>query len=495
MGCSSNTNVNVNTNNNSDEIDISKIVKVNKKQLYKLCKSICSIVTPNIIVTGFLIILYRGDKPLLCLICNGYEIQEEIEKSKEKIEVYYDNEQKKIKIYLDKNKRFIKGYKDIDMTIVEILSEDNIGADYFLVPNLDYINAIINLRNKNIYIPQFPKEGLYSFYYGEIKEINDYQFKHDQCLNIQAYGKIKSGTTGFPVFLDDSTEVIGIYKQGNQKDEKFGFFIYLIIQLIQECICYKKKKYGKCTYEGYLFNNKRDGKGKFTYENGDYFIGNWHKGLRNGKGKLYNKNGSLIFEGNFVNDQMEGNGKYIYPTGEYYIGEWLDNREHGKGAIYYRNGSIKYEGDFVFGKFEGFGKFIYKDGDYFIGNWSNGEKHENGTEYYKNGNIKFEGNFVNGKIQGKGKYFYENGDYFIGYYNDGIKIEGTEYYRNGKIKYEGNYVDDKYEGKGKLVSENGDYYIGKFLKGCKHGKGKEYYSDGSIKFNAVYKNNVLIKQY
>ena len=42
--------------------------------------------------------------------------------------------------------------------------------------------------------------------------------------------------------------------------------------------------------------------GKYIYEEGDYYSGEFKNGLCNGKGKEYNKNGQLINEGEWEND-------------------------------------------------------------------------------------------------------------------------------------------------------------------------------------------------
>ena len=68
--------------------------------------------------------------------------------------------------------------------------------------------------------------------------------------------------------------------------------------------------------------------------------------VKAGKGIAYYKNGNIKFEGDFINDKYEGNGKYIFENGNYYIGEFKNDLKHGKGIIYYKNGNIKYEGDF-----------------------------------------------------------------------------------------------------------------------------------------------------
>ena len=70
---------------------------------------------------------------------NEHIVEKDIIEKKETIEVYYDNQKKRIKITLNEDERFIQSYKeidpdiDIDCTIIEILKEDNINEDYFLL--------------------------------------------------------------------------------------------------------------------------------------------------------------------------------------------------------------------------------------------------------------------------------------------------------------------------------------------------------------------------
>ena len=69
-----------------------------------------------------------------------------------------------------------------------------------------------------------------------------------------------------------------------------------------------------------------------------------------------------MFEGEYINDKKEGNGKYIWEDGEYYVGQFKNNLPNGKGISYYSNNKIKYEGDYINGKFDGNGKYIWEDG-------------------------------------------------------------------------------------------------------------------------------------
>ena len=45
-------------------------------------------------------------------------------------------------------------------------------------------------------------------------------------------------------------------------------------------------------------------------------------------------NNTILYEGDFSNDEKEGYGKYIWETGEYYIGQFLKGEKHGKGTEY-----------------------------------------------------------------------------------------------------------------------------------------------------------------
>ena len=123
--------------------------------LLEVCPSICKINFSNTTGTGFLIKLYKNDEPLFSLMTNEHIITKDMIDKKEEIEIFYNNQKKRIKITLNEDERFIKSFKDIniDCTIVEILKEDNINEDYFLLPDIDYKDYNYNeLKNKHIYI-------------------------------------------------------------------------------------------------------------------------------------------------------------------------------------------------------------------------------------------------------------------------------------------------------------------------------------------------------
>ena len=196
--------------------------------IYEVCRSICKIITPKKVGTGFFIKLYKNDKPLFTLMTNEHIISKDMIEKKETIEVYYDNQKKRIKITLNEDERFIQSYKgiEIDCTIVEILKEDNINEDYFLHPNIDYKDVNYNeLKNNKVYIVQFPLGKDMCHSEGEIINIDKYEFTHKAST--------LPGSSGSPIFLDKTTKVIGIHKSSNNyKKENYGDFIFPIINIL-----------------------------------------------------------------------------------------------------------------------------------------------------------------------------------------------------------------------------------------------------------------------
>ena len=100
--------------------------------------------------TGFLLRYPINGKYFNCLLSNEHIIKEEFIKNKLTMNISYNYDNKSILIKLDENERYIRSFKDIclDITLVEILNNDNISEDYFLFPQLDY--NIKDLKNKQI---------------------------------------------------------------------------------------------------------------------------------------------------------------------------------------------------------------------------------------------------------------------------------------------------------------------------------------------------------
>ena len=115
-------------------------------------KSVCRIMANEGDGTGFLLKTFKDNKEFFCLISNEHVITKDMIEAKQKIIISYDKKNKTKEITLDKNKRFIKEYreKDLDITLIEILKEDDIKEKYFLLSHPRYNNLI----DKNVYIIQ-----------------------------------------------------------------------------------------------------------------------------------------------------------------------------------------------------------------------------------------------------------------------------------------------------------------------------------------------------
>ena len=170
------------------------------RNISNISKFICKIKikTPKgtIYGTGFLLRFYIEQEVFYCLISNEHVISKEIINNKNNVDISYDNEIKSVNIKLDSNKRYIKCFIDagLDITIIEIIEEDNISKDYFLYPE---VKKKINnkLINTQIYIPQYPEGKELKNARGKIKEINKYEFTHSAST---AYG-----SSGSPIFLEN----------------------------------------------------------------------------------------------------------------------------------------------------------------------------------------------------------------------------------------------------------------------------------------------------
>ena len=474
------------------------LTKINVEWVRAL-SAICKITYNGGKGTGFLIKLKKGEDPFFCLMTCEHVITQKMIESKENIKVLCNAEETEKIICLNKRERFIKSYKylDIDAVVIEILEADGVKDKIcFLLPKADFFHE--SFINKTAIILQYPEPVGLCYSKGSIVSISNYDFHH--------LSETDFGSSGSPIFLENSAKVIGIHYAKNEKNKylKYGNFIWPISESLKLNLEYGEIKYNNDKYQGDIKNGKPEGFGKYTWENKKYYIGQWKNGKKEGKGAKFkmqstrtrseknkdNEEPILTYEGQFVNDKYDGKGKYIWENGEYYIGEWSKGERNGKGTDYYKDNKIRYEGDFLNGKYHGNGKYILENGEYYIGQFLNGERNGEGKLYYNNDNIKYDGEFLNDNLEGEGTYYYKNGEYYVGHWKGGKKDgKGIVYYSNGEIKYDGNFVKDKLEGYGKYIYENGDYYEGEWKNNDRNGKGTEYYKNGNIKHQGIFIND------
>ncbi len=250
-------------------------------------------------------------------------------------------------------------------------------------------------------------------------------------------------------------------------------------------------------YEGEYSEGKKDGQGKETYSNGEYYIGDFKEGKKSGRGDYYGKNGKLMFSSDWEDD---------IPTSVLEIKE------------YFPNGNLKYDGNAQGGQWNGEGTLYYEDGQTirYQGGFLNGEYHGKGTKYHPNGQMEVEGEFNRGKLHGECTLFYSSGrkkhkaDYqegsaygkYVSYYDeesnlvkeegeleDGKFINGKIYSPAGELLYEGGYQSGVPHGKGTRYVNGKVQTEGEWENGQLSGHGKSYYESGNLQYEGSFLKN------
>jgi hypothetical protein len=106
-------------------------------------------------------------------------------------------------------------------------------------------------------------------------------------------------------------------------------------------------------------NGVRDGTGVYVYVNGDVYTGPWKDNMRHNyhpdgtpmqeKGRLSSKTFRTVYTGDWYKDRRHGRGKGSFPNGDEYEGEYKDGKRTGRGTMKYKvsemsNEYNKYEG-------------------------------------------------------------------------------------------------------------------------------------------------------
>ena len=166
--------------------------------------------------------------------------------------------------------------------------------------------------------------------------------------------------------------------------------------------------------------------------------------------------------GNFYYGQVspnskmpKGKGKYYFEDGSVYYGEFKKNEFNGKGILNYVEDGSVYKGNFRNNSREGHGELIFKNGDKYIGNFELDEMQGKGKYIFSNG-CYYEGNFLMGKMSGMGNLFNQVDELvyegeFLNNMRSGFGIS----YKNSKINYIGNWLNDCYHGVGLVFDEKG----------------------------------------
>ena len=184
--------------------------------------------------TGFLCKLPFGNKKNLLpvLITNNHVINKDYISETRIIMLTKDNGKEYFLYFNNENCRRFYTEEENDITIIEILHDDNIDFDSFLEVDdnclLENPNNIY--KNNNAYVIHFPKDNNATLTTGKIEKIEENIIYH-KCTT-------EEGSSGCPIINSYNNQVVGIHKgYNNRKELNCGIFIkYAIIKFHQEMV-------------------------------------------------------------------------------------------------------------------------------------------------------------------------------------------------------------------------------------------------------------------
>ena len=156
------------------------------------------------------------------------------------------------------------------------------------------------------------------------------------------------------------------------------------------------KNKGGYEYDGDWVNNQKEGFGTLVYQKGIY-VGEWKNNKAHGRGKINFKSGS-VYEGEMVENCWHGNGVFTWEDGRRYEGQFVNSKQEGKGKIFNIDGTLCYDGCFKDNRPHGKGVLSLKSNFRYEGKMKNGLKHGFGSIFNPSNQICFSGKFSHGKL-------------------------------------------------------------------------------------------------
>lgn len=162
------------------------------------------------------------------------------------------------------------------------------------------------------------------------------------------------------------------------------------------------KSVGK--YSGGVKDTLRHGRGRFDFENGDSYTGEWSQGYMHGFGEYAWKEGQR-YSGDWDRGNHEGRGFLTWPTevcdiagvdtakGGKYTGSFKGGKREGKGSETMVSHGV-YAGEWLQDLRCGCGTFKWLNGNTYDGDWKNDHRHGIGLFVFADGR-RFEGRFEN----------------------------------------------------------------------------------------------------
>jgi predicted Ser/Thr protein kinase len=253
-------------------------------------------------------------------------------------------------------------------------------------------------------------------------------------------------------------------------------------------------------YVGEMLNDKRHGRGVFTWADGEKYEGKLkfsffiHSFVRS---FVHSFARSLRFElGHFENDMRHGQGTYHYENGERYEGEFSCGMKHGQGVFYFNSklgrGSFDvYTGEFKKGLRCGKGEVKFANGNVYIGEFANDKRNGHGVFIWVSGN-RYEGQFRDDKRTGHGTYIWTSGGRYAGDFDGDCRSGTGEYFYPDGSRYEGSFKNGVFDGIGCYHNRNGWTFEGEFNCYKRNGIGLSIAPDGKRKFRETWQEGHLV---
>lgn len=188
----------------------------------------------------------------------------------------------------------------------------------------------------------------------------------------------------------------------------------------------------------------------YRFSNGDMYIGRLLDGKMIGVGSYIfspdseENDGNINTEyiGNFVNGIRDGKGIFTFSNGNEYIGSFKNNKSTGIGRMKYNNGD-EYLGNWLDGKKDGLGIYTWNDGYIYIGNFKDSKMDGIGSCFNSKGELVYDGEWKKGQIHGKGRYMWSKHKWYEGEFQQGQKHGEGIFYLNNDPIYNGTWKYDK----------------------------------------------------
>jgi antitoxin component YwqK of YwqJK toxin-antitoxin module len=188
--------------------------------------------------------------------------------------------------------------------------------------------------------------------------------------------------------------------------------------------------------------------------------------------------------------------QFFYPGGQVRLeGNYRNDKRAGKWKFYYPDGKLEQAGEYVNGLEDGLWIWYWSDQTVRREeNYLRGKEDGSSVEYSETGEVVAKGDYIEGLEEGT--WFYKTGEITEqGAYKAGLK-DGVwkEFYTDGTLKFEGGFVQGSPNGKHKFFFENGKLKEEQnYRMGLRDKSWWIFDTEGNVVISYVYANDALVR--